>query len=202
MGAKLTQEEVEKRVKDSFLERVEVVSKYISKREPLEIHCLECGHKWSTRAQNVLYVEVSKAGMHRCPSCGTNKTGRLFKCGYCGKEIYRSQKEIDKNSSGYFYCSRECGNRHKNQLRKESGEWDEGLTNYRFRALEFYEHKCLCCGWDEDERILEAHHIDENRSNSHISNLCLLCPTCHRKITLGYYKLDLENKKLIEIDSL
>lgn len=202
MGAKLTQEEVEKRVKDSFLERVEVVSKYISKREPLEIRCLECGYKWSTRAQNVLYVETSKAGMHRCPSCGTNKTGRLLKCGYCGKEIYRSQKDIDKNSSGYFYCSRECGNRHKNQLRKERGEWDEGLTNYRLRALEFYEHKCLCCGWDEDERILEAHHIDEDRSNSHISNLCLLCPTCHRKITLGYYKLDLENKKLIEIKPL
>ena len=65
--------------------------------------------------------------------------------------------------------------------------------------MEFYEHKCMCCGWDEDDRILEVHHIDENRKNSHISNLCLLCPTCHRKITLGYYKLNLETKELDKV---
>ena len=201
MGARLTQEEVEKRVKDFFVQRIEVVGKYTTKRDPIDLHCLECDYRWAPKAQNILYSD-NRASNHYCPNCGFKREGQYVKCSYCGKEIFRSKKDIDKNISGYFYCSRDCGNKHKNMVRKQSGEWDEGLTNYRLRALEFYEHKCLCCGWDEDERILEAHHIDENRSNSHISNLCLLCPTCHRKITLGYYKLDLENKKLIEIKSL
>ena len=47
----------------------------------------------------------------------------------------------------------------------------------------------MVCGWDEDERILEVHHLDENREHNDISNLSILCPTCHRKITLGYYVL-------------
>lgn len=198
MGKKLTQQEVEKRIKDLFIQRVEVVGEYVSRRDPIRLHCIECDHFWEPKAQNVLYSD-NKALRHRCPNCGTGKEGQYVKCSYCNKEIYRSKRDIEKNISGFFYCSRDCGNRHKNVLRKQSGEWDEGLTNYRLRAMEFYEHKCLCCGWDEDERILEAHHIDEDRSNSHISNLCLLCPTCHRKITLGYYVLDLENKKLIEV---
>ena len=199
MGKRLTQEEVEKRVKDYFIQNVEVIGKYTTRRDPIELHCLDCDYTWSPIAQNVLYLDRSKSASHRCPNCGTEREGKYVKCAYCNKELYRSKKDIEKNVSGYFYCSRECGNRHKNQLRKENGEWDEGISNYRLRAMEYYEHKCLCCGWNEDERILEAHHIDENRGNSHISNLCLLCPTCHRKITLGYYKLDVENKRLIEV---
>ena len=199
MGKKLTQEEVEKRIAEYFEQDVTLISKYISKRDKVELKCNDCGYVWSTTASSVLYVGKF-AYTHQCPSCGLHKLQKqIVKCSFCGKEIERLPSEIAKNKSGHFYCSRECGNRHKNQLRKESGEWDNGLSNYRLRAMEFYEHKCICCGWDEDERILEVHHIDENRNNSHISNLCLLCPTCHRKITLGYYKLNLEAKKLDKI---
>ena len=198
MGKKLSQEEVENRIKEFFNQQIEVVGEYITKRDPIKLHCLECDYYWEPIAQSVLYLDknISK---HHCPNCGITKRGQCVKCSYCGKEIFRSIKEIEKNISGHFYCSRECGNRHKNILRKLSGEWDNGLSNYRLRAMEFYKHECLCCGWDEDERILEVHHIDEDRNNNHISNLCILCPTCHRKITLGYYRLDLENKKLLKL---
>ena len=63
-------------------------------------------------------------------------------------------------------------------------------TNYRKRALRFLPHKCAVCGFDADDRILEVHHRDENRENNRLSNLCILCPTCHRGITLGYYILN------------
>lgn len=79
----------------------------------------------------------------------------------------------------------------------ESGEWDDS-SNYRLRAMSNLPHRCMVCGWDEDERILEVHHINENRQNNELENLVILCPTCHRKITLGYYSLDMENKKLIK----
>ena len=61
--------------------------------------------------------------------------------------------------------------------------------DYRFKAFQAYEHKCAICGWDEDERILEVHHIDSNREHNELDNLIILCPTCHRKITLHYYDL-------------
>ena len=196
MGRRLTQEEVERRIKEYFKQDVVLISKYTSKREPLQLLCNDCGYIWQVLAQNVLYID-QKAQTHQCPNCGINARKRIIvKCSFCGKEIERRPSDVSGNSTGHFYCSRECGNRHKNQLRKENGEWENSSTNYRSRALESYEHKCLCCGWSEDERILEAHHIDGDRNNNKITNLCLLCPTCHRKITLGYYKLDLENKKL------
>lgn len=62
-------------------------------------------------------------------------------------------------------------------------------NNYRQIAFNTYEHKCMVCGYDEDERILEVHHIDENHNNNDIDNLCILCPNCHRKVTLHLYSL-------------
>ena len=71
--------------------------------------------------------------------------------------------------------------------------------NYRLKAFENFKHQCAVCGWDEDERLLEVHHIDSNRSNNELDNLCILCVLCHRKISLGYYSLDITEWKLKEI---
>ena len=199
MGKKLTQEEVSTRIVESFLEKVEVIGHYINRRSPIKIRCLECGYEWEPVAATVLYCDNNKNGKHRCPNCKNRKAGQYVKCAYCGKEIYRCQSDIRSNKSGFFYCSQLCGNRHKNELRKENGEWKDS-KNYRLKALKTYEHKCLCCGWNEDERVLEVHHIDSNRENNSIENLCILCPICHRKITSGYYELDLNSKKLIKTE--
>ena len=40
---------------------------------------------------------------------------------------------------------------------------------YRDNAFEAYEHKCVVCGYSEDERVLEVHHKDEDRSNNTLS---------------------------------
>ena len=73
----------------------------------------------------------------------------------------------------------------------KSGEnhWAFKGRNYRQTALNLYEHKCVVCGYNEDPRILETHHIDENHNNNDPSNLCLLCPNCHKKISLHLYNL-------------
>lgn len=199
MGRSLTREEVYQRIKEGFQQNVELIGEYKNKRTPVQLHCWDCNHTWEVLAQSVLYLDKNRVKtFHQCPNCGINAKKRiLVKCAYCGKEIERTPSDIEASKTGLFYCSRECGNKHKNDLRKASGEWEEGSSNYRARALETYENKCFCCGWDEDARILEAHHLDEDRANNKVSNLRLLCPTCHRKITLGYYYLDLENHKLV-----
>ena len=190
MSKSLTIEQVNEKLKDTFIQRVEALE-YTNKRTPMKLHCLECDFTWIAPASTVLYEQN-----HKCPNCGVVKRIKL-QCAYCGKEIERLPNEIKKNKSGLFYCSRECGNRHKNQLRAESGEWDSS-QNYRLKAFEQLSHYCAVCGWKEDERILEVHHKDEDRSNNSIDNLCILCPTCHRKITLGYYKLT-DDYKLIAV---
>lgn len=43
---------------------------------------------------------------------------------------------------------------------------------------------CPFCSSPDVEHF-QVHHIDENRTNNEISNLLLLCPTCHSKITKG-----------------
>lgn len=192
MGKSLTQEEVLQRIHNNFEQKVSLIGKYTNRRTKVLLRCEECGYEWEAYPSTILYEDHK----HKCPNCGI-KHGKTFKCSYCGKEIYRSPNVIKKNKSGFFYCSKECGNLHKNQLRKESGEWDNS-QNYRLKAFSIYEHKCKVCDWDEDERVLEVHHIDEDRNNNKLDNLIILCPICHKKLTLHLYKL-IDNQ-LIKID--
>ena len=57
------------------------------------------------------------------------------------------------------------------------------------KALAYYPNKCSVCNYNEDVSILEVHHIDENRKNNKLENLIILCPNCHKKLTIHKYKL-------------
>ena len=142
------------------------------------------------------------------------KRPTLIKCAYCGKEFERLTSRLVNSKSGLYFCCRE----HKDLAQKlESGEqfeairpehfgsYVDGATSnsaYRRSAFYVYPHKCAICGWDEDEDILQVHHIDENRKNGKIENLIILCPTCHWKLTTGKYqligreKIELKDEKL------
>ena len=89
-------------------------------------------------------------------------------------------------NENHNFCSRECGNRWKS---KQIANKQDG-TSYRRNAFEYYPHKCSICGWNEDERVLEVHHIDEDRQNNQLSNLIILCPNCHKFLTLHLFSLE------------
>lgn len=55
--------------------------------------------------------------------------------------------------------------------------------DYRRLAFRTYEHICAYCGFGIED-VLEVGHIDGNHQNSDISNLVILCPTCHRMLDL------------------
>ena len=195
MPKKLTQEEFLDRLNKYTNNKVSLLTPYINKRTKVTVQCKECLFKWEISPQSLTPSE--QYNFSGCPRCVKNQLREIVKCDYCGKEFEKLKSELAKSKSGYHYSSRECGNRHKNQIRKQNGEWEES-ANYRLKAFEIYPHKCLCCGWNEDERILEVHHINENHNDNDINNLCILCPICHRKITLGYYKLDINKGILIK----
>lgn len=189
MPKNLTNEEFKQRLKDYTNDTVELITPYVNRRTKVTIKCKTCGYEWQISPSSLAPSEMKKYSFNGCPECKYE----IIKCDYCGKEFKRL-KSLVKDT--FNYCSRECGNKHKNQLRLEAGKWNNSKTSYRIRALKKHPHKCIVCGWDEDDRILEVHHIDENRENNSIDNLCILCPTCHRKITLGFYELTKDFKLL------
>lgn len=59
---------------------------------------------------------------------------------------------------------------------------------------------CPFCD-NKDVGHFEIHHIDENSSMNDVTNLILLCPTCHSKITKGDISLDeVIRKKIVFMD--
>jgi hypothetical protein len=52
-------------------------------------------------------------------------------------------------------------------------------VNYRKLAFEYYPPVCAHCGFGIAD-VLEVCHLDCNRDNNGISNLVILCPTCHK----------------------
>lgn len=105
------------------------------------------------------------------------------KCVRCGKPIGRMSRG---------FCSLECCRAYAWEKKKEEiertgtmmtnhcGETD--ARNAKRYLKEIAGAKCSKCGASEINGMpipLQVHHVDGNAMNSSISNLVLLCPTCH-----------------------
>lgn len=75
-----------------------------------------------------------------------------------------------------------------NEARREARKLVSGkepLSRYsrayqdRKRGLAEYGATCQECGWNTYPDVLQVHHIDKNRNNHDLTNLAVLCPTCH-----------------------
>lgn len=42
--------------------------------------------------------------------------------------------------------------------------------------------RCQVCGFNENVKILDVHHIDKNKKNNDPRNYIVLCPNCHAKV--------------------
>lgn len=110
----------------------------------------------------------------------------LVECGLCNKQFSR-QVSKTKSKSGINFCSRKC----KDKAQSFSGgivaiQPDHYGSNpdgvdYRSLAFQYFVLQCKECGWNEIPEVLEVNHIDCDRKNNNLSNLEILCPTCHAK---------------------
>lgn len=173
MGKSLSQDEFQKRFNDYTKGKVTLLSSYVNKKTKVKIKCNTCGYEWEISPVSILYPK--DYSFRGCPECKY----ALCECEYCHKTFKRLKSELSEQN----FCSRECGNRYKNI---NTTNLIDSLA-YRRNAFNAYEHKCDICGWDKDERVMEVHHLDENRSNNHIDNLRILCPICHKYLTLHLY---------------
>ena len=181
MGQKLTQEEFKERLLKYTKGTVTLQTPYINRRTKVIVKCNTCGHEWEVSPASIMY-DNDEYSFKGCPECKYEEAT----CAFCGKKFKRLKSILDKSKTGYVYCSRECGNRHKNAQVINY----QDAVDYRRNAFIALPHKCYICGYDDDERILEVHHIDENRNNNDISNLKILCPNCHKKLSLHLYTLE------------
>lgn len=154
------------------------------------VKCAVCGKEYSITLKRYNAKINEHSEFYCSPECKSHKGSMLCTCANCGKEVWRQKSQIKKSKTGLVYCCVSCAVSNNNKLFKtgENHPTYNGAS-YRYFAFEKYPHKCVVCGYDEDERILEVHHIDEDRENNNIENLCILCPNCHKKITLHYYML-------------
>ena len=109
-------------------------------------------------------------------------------CSMCGKKFKRIKSKIEKPKHGFLFCSRECKEKAQgvdSPIPIKPYHYKDGYTKYRARAFSEYGKKCQMCGYCDDERMLDVHHIDKNRSHNKIENLAVLCVWCHALVTRG-----------------
>ena len=106
-------------------------------------------------------------------------------CSYCNKQFYKTNSSKKQSKSGLFFCCRD----HKDLAQRIGGieaiqtsHYNSlASVNYRSIAFRSLPNECSRCGWDKIPEILEVNHIDIDHSNNCLSNLEILCPTCHRE---------------------
>ena len=192
---KMNEETLKAKIWRNTLETCEYVKGYENVNSIITLKCVKHNHIFTTSYEN---VRRNNHAHHVCPYCqqeDLDKNKISVICDYCGKKYLLSESKYSK--SEFHFCCRECKDKAQSlssgqkfeELRPDHYGKETTIHSYRTSAFITYPHQCAICGWNEDEDILQVHHIDENRQNNNIENLIILCPNCHQKLTIHKYKL-------------
>lgn len=144
--------------------------------------CLFCQEQFEAKIS-----EIKRGYARYCSSTCFHVRARKQKtpncaCLFCDKQFYRSPSKIRKN----MFCSRSCkdaaqeiGISGLNSFKPS--RYVDGINSYRRKAFKYLQHKCNECNYNKIIDILVVHHKDHDRTNNCISNLEILCPTCHEE---------------------
>ncbi len=101
-------------------------------------------------------------------------------CPICNKEFWVPKCYENRRKT----CSRVCYSKYR--FKYGGRDW------YRKFAFKNLPHECRICGWNAVPEVLEVNHKNRNRKDNSLSNLEILCPTCHRIETfkqIGFLKI-------------
>lgn len=188
---KLTEKEIKERVFKNTLKTCEYIGGYENQESTIKIKCKKHNYEFETKWAN---VRKDNKAHYVCPFCKFEKARTEVECAYCHKKFFTLTRKMNRSKTGNHYCCRE----HQDLAKITTGT--SSFWYYRKNAFKNYPHECAICKWNEDDDVLEVHHIDENRQNNEIDNLIILCPTCHKKLTTGKYKL-INREKIVLKDS-
>lgn len=144
----------------------------------MKVVCNNCAKVFDKKPSRVSKINYcSMACVNASKFTGTTK-----QCAHCGITIYVSKSAANKSLSGNNFCSRSCATAANNTIYRSKENhplWTGGSNSYKTLAFSELPNTCARCGYAEVVEILQVHHKDRNRANSDISNLEILCPTCH-----------------------
>ncbi len=98
-------------------------------------------------------------------------------CKFCNKKFHvipsqKWRKTCSYNCRNNYLWAQKEYKEHMSLVHTEHGE-----NNYRQKALKFYGKVCQKC--NKKNGFFDVHHKDGNRRNNIISNLQVLCKSCH-----------------------
>lgn len=102
----------------------------------------------------------------------------IKKCPVCDKDF----ETLSGHKREKTTCSHSCSNTFY-RSGSNNPNWKEESTQYRNKCFEFHKKECIIC---KEDKIVEVHHLDENRENNKIDNLVPLCPTHHKYLHSNY----------------
>lgn len=102
-------------------------------------------------------------------------------CPVCG-DLFEAQKGHPKEK---MTCGYACSNTYF-RTGPKNGQWKERnssvYSSYRTTCFYYHGEQCIICG---EKEVVDAHHLDGDRSNNVPENLIPLCPTHHCYIHRG-----------------
>lgn len=143
---------------------------------PVVVTCSYC--KKSITRTKKWYTQASKLSNKFYCDKICNAQGKTTKfntpCVVCGLIVQRNFSK--KNISGFYFCSHSCRATHFNKDKWKKSNGPDWRPTWGYRK--YLESECAGCG-DTRTFLLQIHHIDGNRSNSDITNMETVCPSCH-----------------------
>lgn len=160
------------------------------------------GWCYSSKGQNGPGGGVDEVRILRAPQISTCRGARFISLPLEGRARWFESTYVDK--IGYqrrekTTCSRSCSNT-SFRSGKNNGNWKDiseydsrsktFILKYRRICFENHKHECVICG---ENKILDVHHLDQNKFNNSPENLVPLCPT-HHQYWHSRYKQEIEEK--------
>jgi hypothetical protein len=146
-------------------------------KEPEKRECRNCGSPFFAMPGSKV-THCSIACFNRR---GRRKADMVRTCVHCANEYTRSAGQTKRR-----FCSRECAIEHNRGRGRIGTQYDLPIFTQRNKRppkqrLDMKEHfrACQRCGWNEEPAILHRHHKNRDRKNNAMSNIEVLCPTCH-----------------------
>lgn len=122
----------------------------------------------------------------------SQRKGRLIRCDYCGKQIYKSLSELQKLSkTNKYFCNKSCHCAWKNKHRKKKPK----VKLNTFVSKPIKKERDLIRSKRPSKKILHNLYWQENKSQSEISDIFNISHTTARR-WLKYYNIEIKGRTL------
>ena len=100
-------------------------------------------------------------------------------CSNCNKKLLRTTRELNKSVNKIYFCDNLCKNRHLIKRRWDKDTKVKCHKSRRFEVINRCKKLCINCGYKDDIKMLDIHHLDGNHQNNEYINLASVCVWCH-----------------------